>query len=253
MAREKNKVRLYIDQALTEGRAVELDREQSHYVAHVMRQRMGDEISLFNGRDGEWRAAVSELTRNRVVVSCLGQKREQKSEPDIWLLFAPLKKTRIDFVVEKATELGVSCLYPVLTERTAVTRINPDRLFARAIEAAEQCERLTVPQIEPATSLNELISKWNENRHLFVMDETGCGQSVLSAFVETVEKAEKSVPPCGILIGPEGGFSASELDGLKKQPFVTSVTLGPRILRAETAAVAALACWQAIVGDWQQQ
>lgn len=251
MSRDQNKVRLYVDQNLSRAQSIDLGRDQGHYVAHVMRRSVGDEISLFNGQDGEWRAAISALARNRVTVSCISQTREQKKGPDLWLLFAPLKKTRIDFVVEKATELGVSRLLPVLTERTAVTRINPDRLLARAIEAAEQCERLTVPHIEPATGLDKMISSWPEDRHLFLFDETGGGEPVLSAFENLGRNGKTGIPPCGILIGPEGGFSPSELDGLKKQPFVKPVTAGPRILRAETAAIAALACWQASTGDWK--
>ncbi|MCG8511111.1 MAG: 16S rRNA (uracil(1498)-N(3))-methyltransferase [Rhodospirillales bacterium] len=250
MSRDQNKVRLHVDQSLSQGQNIDLDRDQSHYVAHVMRQGVGNEISLFNGRDGEWRAAVSALARNQVTVACLGQSRKQKKEPDLWLLFAPLKKSRIDFVVEKATELGVSRLLPVLTERTVVTRINRHRLLARAIEAAEQSERLSIPQIDPEIPLSELISRWDQNRLMFVMDETGGGEPIRSTFSKLPPGKNGSAPLASILIGPEGGFSPSELDGLKKQPFVTPVTAGPRILRAETAAVAALACWQAFAGDW---
>jgi len=246
MPTPKAKARLFVDCELAEGRKVSLPRAQSHYVGRVMRLGIGDAVTVFNGRDGEWGTAISAAGRNEIELTCELQRRPQEPEPDIWLVFAPLKKTRIDFVVEKATELGVSRLVPVITERTAVTRVNIERLTAQTIEAAEQCERLSLPEIAEPVALPALLAGWPAGRRLLVMDETRMGKSIAAALEET--------PPAvadAILIGPEGGFAASELDALRKLPFVTTVAAGPRILRAETAAVAALSCWQALAGDWK--
>ncbi|MBT3360616.1 MAG: 16S rRNA (uracil(1498)-N(3))-methyltransferase [Rhodospirillales bacterium] len=251
MPEKKPCARLFLDSELIADQMIKLDRDQSHYLAQVMRVRSGEEIALFNGRDGEWRAVVSNVERKAVTLACRSRLREQADESDVWLAFAPLKKTRIDFVVEKATELGVARLLPVITQYTAAARVNVERLSARVIEAAEQCERLTVPSIEPPCALIELLSSWPGERTLFVLDETGAGRPITEALMECAPTTDGSFPPCGFLIGPEGGFSSSELDAVRKRAFVTTVGVGPRILRAETAALAALACWQAIVGDWR--
>lgn len=245
----KPRARLYVSAHLAEGSAVELARPQAHYLLRVMRMEDGERIALFNGRDGEWDARLSVTGRNTATVVCGTCLRQQRPEPDIWLAFAPIKKSPMDFVVEKATELGAARLMPVLTERTVVSRVNIERIQAQAIEAAEQCERLSIPHISEPAALDAVLRDWPTERRLLVMDETGGGQPLAEALTR-LRNAPTPPGVYGILIGPEGGFNPSELDGLRKLPFVTAVTAGPRILRAETAAVVALACWQALVGDW---
>lgn len=246
----KPSARLFTIGALGPDLAVPLERAQSHYLIHVMRLGEGDIVALFNGLDGEWRASVAQVARHAVTLRCEEQTRPQRAESDIWLAFAPLKKTATDFVIEKATELGVSRLIPVFTRRTTAARVNVDRLKARAVEAAEQCERLSVPAIAEAVTLDRLLADWPAGRRLFVLDETGGGRPIASVLEERRTGGVES-PAHAILIGPEGGFSLNELDALRKLAFVTPVGVGPRILRAETAAVAGLACWQALVGDWR--
>lgn len=246
MSTKKPKARLFVDDDLGTGQTLSLSRAQSHYLVRVMRLGVGDAVVAFNGRDGEWDTAITYAGRNEVTLTCDIQTRPQQPEPDIWLIFAPLKKARLDFVVEKATELGAARLLPVFTERTAVTRVNVERLSAQVIEAAEQCERLNIPEVADPTTLEDLLAGWPGERRLLVLDETGGGQPIA-----TVLRNAGGSPSYGILIGPEGGFAPSELDALRNLPFVTTVAAGPRILRAETAAVAALACWQALAGDWK--
>lgn len=251
MESPKPAARLFIDDDLAEGFAVQVTRAQSHYLAHVMRVKPGEAVALFNGRDGEWRSRVAEVSRHAVGLVCEAQTRPQAAEPDLWLAFAPLKKTPTDFLVEKATELGAARLIPVFTRHTSAARVNTERLSARAIEAAEQCERLSVPEVAEAVPLDALLSDWPAERPLLVLDETGGGRPIAVELAEMAGRAGPPWPAHGLLIGPEGGFATSELDGLRKQPFVTSIGVGPRILRAETAALAALACWQALAGDWR--
>lgn len=238
------RIRLFVAAALGPGAAVPLRPDQAHYASKVMRLGPGDRVLLFNGRDGEWRAQIEGIDRKGGKTIVEARTRAQISEPDVTLLFAPLKKTAIDFVIEKATELGVAVLQPVLTRRTAVERVNGTRLRARAVEAAEQCERLTVPEVRPALALARVLSDWNGARRLYVADETGGGAPAAEAF-----SGAGQAGPVAFLIGPEGGFERSELDALGQLPFVTRIALGPRVLRAETAAIAALACWQALAGD----
>jgi len=246
----KPAARLFTEGPLGPNLSVPLERAQSHYLAHVMRLGEGDSVALFNGRDGEWRAFVAQVARHAVTLRCEAQVRPQRAEPDIWLAFAPLKKTATDFVIEKATELGASRLLPIFTRRTATARVNADRLRARAVEAAEQCERLSVPDVADAIPLDRLLAGWPAGRRLFVLDETGGGRPIASVLEEGRGGGE-ALPAHAFLIGPEGGFSPNELDALRKLAFVTPVGVGPRILRAETAALAGLACWQALVGDWR--
>ena len=238
------RIRLFVAAALKAGAAVPLHPDQSHYAGKVMRLGPGDEVLLFNGRDGEWRARIAVLGRKGGEAVARARTRAQGLEPDAALLFAPLKKTALDFAVEKATELGIAVLQPVLTRRTAVERVNLARLRAQAIEAAEQCGRLTVPEVRPALALERALGDWDGTRRLYVADETGGGVPAADAFF--------GAGPAGrvaFLVGPEGGFERSELDALARLPFVTRIALGPRLLRAETAAIAALACWQALAGD----
>ncbi len=235
--------RLYIEDALQAGAAIAASEGHAHYLLHVMRASAGTVVKLFNGRDGEWEATVAIPAKKRVQFDVTRQTRAQVPMPDLWLAFAPVK--RIEFMAEKASELGVAVLQPVFTRHTDITRVNVERLRANATEAAEQCERLTVPVVHEPVSFDKLIADWPTDRTLYVLDETGGGIPIA--------KALTAPHPAGFLTGPEGGFAQSELDALRQLPFVTAVGVGPRILRAETAALAALACWQALVGDWTQR
>lgn len=240
------RARLFTQDDLSDGGVVELTANQAHYLRNVMRFQPGETVTLFNGRDGEWRGRVAALGKVRGQVEMEVRTRRQRDEPDLWLLFAPLKRGPMDILVQKAVELGASRLLPVLTERVNSTRINTARLTANAVEAAEQCERLTIPDISTAVSLGEVLSGWPAGRHLWICAETGASTPVGEAF------GGGQIGGAGaILVGPEGGFVNNELDVLNKLPFVTAVSLGPRILRAETAAMAALACYQAVLGDWR--
>ncbi len=246
MSVKKTKARIFTGSGLTQGGEVALSCAQAHYLRDVMRAGPGDGVKVFNGRDGEWLAAVEKIGKGKGVLRLDKRTRAQRDEPGPRLLFAPLKKTPMDFLIEKAVELGCAVLQPVFTEFTAVGRVNSDRLRANAVEAAEQCGRLSVPEIEAPSSLENALKDWPGERRLLVMDETGVGLPIK----EALESGEVgSGPPPGFLSGPEGGFSASELDALGNLAFVTRVGMGPRILRAETAVLAALACWQAFAGD----
>jgi len=211
-----------------------------------MRRGVGDAISLFNGRDGEWAARIDAIGRGWCSAALVKQSRPQAPEPDLWLVFAPIKRARVDFLAEKATELGVSGLWPMFTRRTVVTRVNADRLRANAIEAAEQSERLSVPEVFEPVTLPEIRARWPGERRVILCDETGKGAPIAAALAEMPADS-----PYAVVTGPEGGFAEGELDALGDLPFVTRVTLGPRVLRADTAALAALACFQAQVGDWR--
>jgi len=242
--------RLFVEAALTESGIVELDADRAHYLRNVLRLAAGDAVSLFNGRDGEWRATIEMAGKRHARLIVGKQTRAQRAEPDLWLVFAPIKRARIDFVAEKATELGVSALVPVFTRYTAMTRVNVDRLQANALEAAEQTERLSVPRVHEAVTLEALLRDWPKERRLLLADESGGGSPIGLALRELDATARAA--PWAVLVGPEGGFHRDELDALHKLDFVTAVGLGPRILRADTAALSALSCWQALVGDWER-
>ncbi len=237
------KIRLCVNEALGAGQTVPLTRDQAHYLFNVMRLSIGDGIFVFNGRDGEWRAEVTEAGKRAGSLALKAQTAQQHMPPDLWLLFAPIKKARTDFIVEKATEMGASRILPVTTAYTNADRINQDRLQAHATEAAEQCGGTFVPEVEALVRLDKLLQDWPQDRRLMFCDEAlvGARASLMSA-----GPASK----WAILIGPEGGFSDAERDRLKAYDFVTPVSLGPRILRADTAAVAALTLWQTVLGDW---
>ena len=235
--------RLFVSDPLGPDAALTLDADRTHYLKNVMRRQPGDELGLFNGRDGEWMGRIEKFGRNATPVALTEQRRPQSPGPDLWLAFAPIKRGPIDLIAEKATELGASLLWPVMTRRSEPTRVNVERLTNIAIEAAEQSERLDVPQVRLPVPLERLIQEWPAERPLFVCAEAGAARPIAMAAQEFAGR------PAGFLIGPEGGFAPSELDALRKVPFVVPVGLGPRLLRAETAAIAVLACWQAIAGD----
>ncbi len=234
------KIRLYLDVPLAAGAALEPSAAQAHHLLVVMRQRAGDTVALFNGRDGEWLATVEPMQRRRCRLDVGQQLRPQESEPGPALLFSPLKRIRQELLAEKATELGVTRLEPVLTYRSVVDRVSQQRLQAITIEAAEQSGRLTVPEIALLQPLHDRIADWPSDRRLYLGDTSGDAHPVLEALDEH--------GPGDFLIGPEGGFDPEELVQLRACEAVIPISLGPRTLRAETAAIAALACWQAELG-----
>jgi 16S rRNA (uracil1498-N3)-methyltransferase len=238
------KVRLFVEAPLGEGARVVPDEAQTHYLLNVMRTKVGDTVRLFNGGDGEWLASVADVAKRSCTLVCRKALALQSHVPDIWLVFAPIKKTPVDYVVQKATELGVRRLQPVFTRRTIVTRVNLERMRANAIEAAEQSERLDVPEIGEPQSLHALLAGWPENRAIVFCDEAGEAPPIASALAGMGRGA------AAILTGPEGGFDAEERETIRARPNVVAVSLGSRILRADTAALAALAVWQSVRGDW---
>lgn len=242
--------RLYVEAPLATDAMVELDAERAHYLRNVLRLGEGDAVKLFNGRDGEWRAVVQALGKRGGVLQVQALLRLQQDEPDLWLVFAPIKRARIDFIAEKATELGVSALAPVFTRYTAMSRVNVERLRATALEAAEQTERLSLPAVHEPLPLATLLQSWPRERRLLLADESGGGLAI-GTMLRGLDAAERG-RPWAVLVGPEGGFHRDELDLLRNLDFVTAVGLGPRILRADTAALAALSCWQALAGDWER-
>jgi 16S rRNA (uracil1498-N3)-methyltransferase len=241
------RIRLYVAAALAAGAPVALEAGQAHYLGNVMRLKPGDAVALFNGRDGEWRARIETLRRGAGTLVAEDRARAQDAPADLWLAFAPIKRARIDILAAAATELGVAALWPVLTRHAAVERVNAARLLANAVEAAEQCERLTVPAVFEPARLDEALARWPAERRILLCDETRTAPPI----ADVLAAAARPPEPWAVLVGPEGGFARGELDALGKVPFVTPVSLGPRILRADTAAVAALACWQALLGDWR--
>jgi 16S rRNA (uracil1498-N3)-methyltransferase len=245
---ERRKPRLYVVARLVSGAEIELDRAQAHYLRSVLRLGAGADVTGFNATDGEWLCRVAELGKRgaRVTVEAQLRSPEPGGVPDLWLVFAPIKRARLDWLVEKATELGVSALLPVWTARTQVERVNLERLRAHAIEAAEQSERVSVPEIKAPETLQRVLASWPSARRLILCDESGAG--------EPISEAAARLPPgpVALFVGPEGGFDETELDAFGKLSFVTRVGLGPRVLRAETATLAAVAVFQAFAGDWRR-
>lgn len=237
------KIRLYVKQPLGEGQAVVLGPEAANYLFAVMRLAPGDAVALFNGREGEWQGVIEAAGKRGGVARCAGQTRAQTAPPDLWLLFAPIKKARTDFIVEKAVELGAARIQPVQTRHTNSERIRTDRLQAHTIEAAEQCGATHVPEVADLVQLDRLLAGWPQDRHILWADES---LTPARAALEAQARGGK----WAILIGPEGGFSDEERARLRAMPQVLPLSLGPRILRADTAAVAALTLWQAALGDW---
>ncbi|GAA4222554.1 16S rRNA (uracil1498-N3)-methyltransferase [Sagittula marina] len=241
---EKPKIRLFVDHPLAEEQAVPLTKEQAHYLFGVMRQEVGAFVALFNGRDGAWAAEVVEAGKRGGVLVCRALDAPQMDPPDLWLMFAPVKKARTDFIVEKATEMGARRILPVQTQFTNSERLRVDKQQAHAVEAAEQCGGTFVPEVCALQRLDRVLADWDPTRRILFCDESSVGTAV------TLEGLDPG--PWAILIGPEGGFSEAERTKLRGMDCATSISLGPRILRAETATVAALTLWQMAAGDWQE-
>jgi 16S rRNA (uracil1498-N3)-methyltransferase len=236
----KSLPRLYVRQALREGALVTLDAMQANYLGNVLRLGAGAELLLFDGETGEWLARIAEAAKKRMSLSIERKTREPEIIPDLWLAFAPVKRAQTDWLVEKATELGAARLVPVMTQRTVAERVRLDRLESIAIEAAEQCGRTRVPQILAPMPLRRLVEELDPARHFYFADENG-GEPLTSAYEEG---------PAVILVGPEGGFTEEERAFVRASG-ASAISLGPRILRAETAALAAIAGYMAIAGDWR--
>jgi 16S rRNA (uracil1498-N3)-methyltransferase len=237
--------RLFVTSELAPGASVELGPTQAHYLINVLRCKTGEEVLLFNGKDGEWLGGLSAAVKKRAIVTLARQTRQQIPPPDLHYLFAPLKRARLDYMAQKATELGASRLMPVITRRTVAERVNRARLAANAVEAAEQCGVLWVPEVAEPEKLAAILAGWDEKRLLVFADEAAPVASPLAA----LEKQAKH--PLAVLIGPEGGFEEEERALLLAQPFVLPISLGPRVMRADTAAVAALSLVNATLGDWR--
>ncbi|MBU6251603.1 MAG: 16S rRNA (uracil(1498)-N(3))-methyltransferase [Alphaproteobacteria bacterium] len=235
--------RLFIEECLSDGAVVRLDGSAAHYLLNVLRVKPGSPVKLCDNQTGEWLAEVADVAKRDVSLRVTALLRPREPVPDIWLLAAPVKKARLDMVVEKACELGVALYRPVITRRTIVERTNMDRLRAQMVEAAEQCARTALPEIVDAVKLADMLKDWPTNRTLYFADEEG-----------GVPLAEVAKPgPAALLVGPEGGFDADERAAIKALPQAVAVSLGPRILRAETAAIAGLSIWMAVAGDWVAQ
>jgi 16S rRNA (uracil1498-N3)-methyltransferase len=236
--------RLFLDVALAAGQTVMCTPDQAHYLRAVLRVPDGAAVLVFNGRDGEWQATVRHDGRRGLHLELMACVREQISGPDLDYVFAPLKRSRLDYMVQKATEMGVRRLTPVITRRTIAERVNIERMRANVIEAAEQCGVLRVPEVTLPVSLAHALTHWDGGRRLIFCDEAAVGRNPLDVL------RALGCGPLAVLIGPEGGFTADERDMLSAQPYVTAISLGPRIMRADTAAVAALALVNATLGDW---
>jgi 16S rRNA (uracil1498-N3)-methyltransferase len=237
-------IRLFVDDDLRAGGELAIGPDQTHYLANVMRLKAGDELLVFNGRDGEWRTRLANVGKRGATVALVARERSQTQPPDLDLVVAVVKRARLETIAEKAAELGARRLLPVTTSRTNAGRANIARLAAIAVEGAEQTGRLDVPEILPEAKLAEVISAWPADRRLMFCDEAGDARPALEAL------AGQPAGPWAILIGPEGGFSPEERAAARAVPGALAVNLGPRILRADSAAIAALTLWQASLGDW---
>ena len=238
------KFRIYTNEELKLGKTITLNEEQTHYLKNVVKYAVSDELLCFDNKNGEFLCIIKELNKKNTLIDVIKQTKPFTPCPDIWLLFAPLKKDNTDFVIEKATELGVKKIIPINTRYTNSSNIKLERFIAQSIEASEQCRRTDLPEISPLTNLSEILKNWDTSRSLFFMDETLDSKPFIEVLKTT--KNHKSA----ILIGPEGGFSPEELTQLRNLDYAIGATLGPRILRAETAVCASLSCWQMFLGDW---
>jgi 16S rRNA (uracil1498-N3)-methyltransferase len=240
-----NLQRLYVPNDLAPQLAFQADKGQSHYLAHVLRMNEGAELLVFNGRDGEWSAEITAISKKAVTLTIREQTRPQPPQPDLIYAFAPLKVGRLDYMVQKAVEMGAGILQPVLTQHTQNAKTPLDKMVANVAEAAEQCGILAVPEVRATVKLERLLGEWENDRRLIFCDEDAATNNPLSA-LHAIRETK-----FGLLVGPEGGFSEAERTMLRALPFVTAIPLGPRILRADTAAVAAMAVLQATIGDWK--
>ena len=237
--------RLFVKSALHAGAEIALESEQAHYLRNVLRLKPGDEILLFNGVDGEWCANLTDAGKKKAEARVVHQTRPQVAGPDLHYLFAPLKRARLDYMAQKATEMGASVLRPVITRRTVAERVKRERLTANAVEAAEQCGILCVPEVWEPEALGKVLDGWDETRLLIFANEAAPSASPLAVL------DAQSPRPLAVLVGPEGGFEPEERAALLAKPFVLPISLGPRVMRADTAAVAALALVNAALGDWR--
>lgn len=244
MQKNMGQIRLYIPTHLEVGQQISLEEKQSHYLLHVMKLTVGDTINCFDNQSGEYCCEIYKAGKKQIEIKVLSQNKPFSPVPDVWLLFAPVKKDNTDFIIQKATELGVKKIIPVITKHTISERVKVERFEMQAIEASEQCRRTDIPEISAPVKFDDIIAKWDATRKLYYMDETLNGITVAQAFQTANE-------PCAIIVGPEGGFSEKELQTLNQKDFTVGVSLGKRILRAETAVVASLSCWQALSGDWK--
>jgi 16S rRNA (uracil1498-N3)-methyltransferase len=245
MVAQRRLPRVYVAQGLAEGGAAELGAAAAHHLGTVLRLGRGAEVAAFNPADGEFLCRIAERGKAGMRLAVIGRLRAPQAEPDLMLLFAPIKRARLDWLVEKGTELGVSAFAPVWTEHTEPQRVNRERLHAHMIAAAEQCGRLSVPELHMPEALARIVAAWPPERALMLCDESGRGAPVAAVAARWAGR------PLAVLVGPEGGFAETELDALAKLSFVSRIGLGPRVLRAETAALAAVAVVQAIAGDWR--
>ena len=241
----KAKIRLYMKGKLEVHKEIKIDSKQFHYLTNVMRRKRDDILLIFNEIDGEFITKIINVSKKNMTIKLLQKTKEPEKKVDIWVIFALVKKNPTDLIVQKATELGASCLIPVLTERTITRNINLKRMEEIAIEASEQCERITIPEIKPIQKLDDMINSWNQSRKIFYGDETVRNQKEK----ETLKKKALYHSSGAILIGPEGGFSQNEISFLKSKEFIIPINLGPRILRSDTAVVSGLIFWHMINGD----
>lgn len=237
--------RLFVDHVLGEKERVAAERAQANYLLNVLRLKSGDAVLLFNGRQGEWLARIDPQGRKACDLIVEKQTRSQPKPANLLYCFAPLKQGRLDYMVQKAVEMGASALQPVITQHTQISRLNTDRLRANIVEAAEQCGILAIPALQETVKLDALLADWPPEKPLVFCDETAAGHDIAQTLSELRDM------PLAVLIGPEGGFSPKETEQLRSEAFVTAISLGPRILRADTAAVAALAAIQLVAGDWR--
>lgn len=245
--RDYPNIRLFVEHPLQAGATIPLEEKQAHYLTNVMRLAGGSILGVFNGQDGEWRAELAHGIKKQWLLKVERLLREQRFSPDLWMVFAPIKHTRMDAMIEKATELGVNKLVPVLTQHTIVRSINDGRMRSVSMEAAEQSGRMDVPQVEPLQQLTQLLGSWPSGRTLIFGDESG-GSPPANQVLSQLQPGSY-----GVLVGPEGGFTRAELDLLQRLPFAHGMSMGPRIMRADTAAVAALTCVQSWLGDWEKR
>ena len=237
--------RLYVDDPLAAGARLELSGSQAHYLLNVIRLKAGESILAFNGRDGEWRCTLHDAKKGAATLVVQEQTRGQYEGPDLHYLFSPLKRARLDYMAQKATEMGASLLQPVIMRHTVAERIKIDRLQANTVEAAEQCGLVSVPEVAEPVKLPDLLANWDSDRPIVFADEAAAKVSPIAAL------SELGARPVALLIGPEGGFHEEERRALLEKPFVLPISLGPRVMRADTAAVAALALINAVLGDWR--